>query len=120
MASAQIPSILKHCALAIFNDPHLPGSTKLRFLRALKIAKARLVEYQFLTEGSEDRPADKVGLTAKGKQREQLHLREGPAKNKKFDALYRLVEVEETRGAEHGDAAKDTKATTPAVPRSRR
>lgn len=119
MATAQIPSILKHCVLAIFNDPHLPGSTKIRFLRALKIAKARLVEYDYLVKGSEDRPADKVGLTVKGKQREQFHLREGPAKNKKFDALYKMVEVEETRAAVQGDAAKDTKAT-PAVPRTRR
>jgi hypothetical protein len=110
MPTAHIPSILKHCVLAIYEDASIRGTAKQRFRSALNIAQSRLVEYGFLTNGSETKPADKVVLTTRGLQRERLHAREGPAKNKRFDALYKLVEAEDTRAPR--DSAND--AATPA------
>lgn len=106
--------VVKHCALAIFkSDKSLQGTPKARFQSALNIALARLTEYGFLTEGSDKRPPDQAGLTAKGRTRDRLHAREGPAKGKEFDQLYKLIERDQVRRDERGDAARDPSSPVP-------
>lgn len=86
VATTKIPAIVKHCALAIYDD--LKGSQAQRFANALKYAVSRLSEYGFLTEGSKDQEADKLSLTTKGHEREREHAREPKTKNDRFDKMY--------------------------------
>lgn len=120
MASSKIPSLVKHCALAIYASGDIPGTPKKRIRSALNIAQAMLMRQGYLTPGSDVKLADRVGLTAAGQQREAVHAREGTTKDKKFDALYKLIERDDMRPAEKGDAAKDSTSPPPVTVRRRK
>lgn len=97
----RVPNLVKHCTVALFKKDELDGGTvKEKFMSAWKVARARLTEYGFLAEGSEEGPASRIKLTAKGRQRETKHRREAGAgsKNALFDKLYKLIEEDEQEG----------------------
>ena len=93
MAIADIPVLVKHCALAIYEDHYVFGTKYRQVLGAFAIARHRLVEYGLLKKGSEKGTPDKIKLTAKGMKREAIHLREsdGQLKTMKWDKLYMMI-----------------------------
>jgi len=92
-----VPVLVQHTTIAIYES--LPGG-QAKFVDALKIARARLVEYGFLTPGSENGPASAIRLTAKGVSRNRKHLSDKGAnrKNREFEKLYRRYEPKVTEG----------------------
>lgn len=99
MAKINVPFLVKHVALAIYESGDVHGSSPTQKITgAMDIARHRLVEYGFLRKGSETGPVDNIKLTVKGMRGEQRHKYHGPrAKNEKFDKLYELIaEVDQT------------------------
>lgn len=112
MSLAAIPEILKHCVIAIYQDPKVGGSGVTAFVRAMKIARSRLAEYGYLTEGSVDGDIENIRLTPKGVKRDAYHKKEGRYKSKLFDMLYtkfQLSEEEKQPGYEALEEAKPDK-----------
>lgn len=102
MASNNVPFLVKHVALAIYESGDVHGSSPTQKITgAMDIARHRLVEYGFLRKGSETGPVEQIRLTTKGMQGEQKHRHHGPrSKNMKFDELYALIAVADNEGAE--------------------
>ena len=101
MARNRVPNIVKHCAMAIYKKGGIEGSTaKGRFRSAWNIARARLVEYGFLIEGSQIGPAGRILLTSKGRQRNLEHRmeRDGRTKSAEFDKRYAILLKDEQEG----------------------
>jgi hypothetical protein len=93
----RVPVILKHTSLKIYEKGGIDGSTnRARFQSAWNIARARLTEYGFLTPGSQEGPASRIRLTARGRARTLEHARESSnaQKNKKFDELYEEIKYD--------------------------
>ncbi len=114
-ASARIPNIVKHCAVAIFQDPNIRGEELDRFATAVKYAVSRLSEYGYLTSSSKEVPAANVVLTTKGSQRERHHTSEGRQKSALFDKLYESLARAQARDGDR----QETQAPPPA-PRKKR
>jgi len=115
MSWANVPSILKHCALAIWTDGSLGrGVAGLR--AAWMVARSRLVEYGYLARGSEEGPIDNIRLTSKGVLQNRKHLRESRGKDRRFDSVFEVI-LRDLAGPAPGgsDAAKETKAPPPGV-----
>lgn len=95
MAAQDIPYLVRHCALAIYQSGYGNGSKEQRFWHSLDVARWRLVEYGYLRKGSQYGPPKNIVLTAHGKSRETWHMREqgGAAKNRQFKYLYGLIET---------------------------
>lgn len=118
MAKADIPVIVKHCALAVFRTGDMAG-TKLEQLRgAFAVARSRLTQYGFLMEGSQKGGTEAIKLTAKGHKREAVHKREkfGHIKTIIWDLLYTLIQedVEDEGETEAETAVDDQPQATPA------
>lgn len=103
MSAADIPTIVKHMALAIYDSgwggasPKTPtGGQTTKIMQCLDAARWRLVEYGFLRHGSQHGPPSNITLTPKGKKRDYQHKRESDAKakNGRFDKLYELIDTE--------------------------
>lgn len=95
MADFDLPTLVKHTALAIYREGGLHYQWREKFRRALDIARSRLVEYGYLREGSQEGPVENIVLTAKGMRQDQLHRREHAShrKNRDFDRYYQHIEV---------------------------
>lgn len=95
MADFQIPILVKHVTLAIYREGGLHASWREKFRKSLDIARARLVEYGFLRNGSEEGPVENIVLTAKGLRQDHQHRREHDMarKNRDFDRYYRHIEL---------------------------
>lgn len=95
MPTSDVPHLLKHCTIAIWRDGKISGGKQERFVSAWNIARSRLVEYGYLTKGSETGTTARIHLTSKGVQRESFHSREpgGKTKSMLFDQMFRWVEV---------------------------
>lgn len=100
---AQMPVLVKHCALAIYKSGYCSGSPVQKVQQALDIAVSRLVQYKFLWKNAGKVSPEKIKLTAKGRRAESKHRREkdGGPKTTEWDSLYKLTkdEVEEEEGA---------------------
>jgi len=119
MAEADIPILVKHCALAIYEDGYVKGSKIHRVLHSFNIARGRLTEYGFLKAGSDAGPAANIELTAKGLKSESKHKRELGSKHatKKWDRLYALLEeTTEEQDDDAADAAADAVIGAMALP----
>lgn len=94
MAAQDIPFLVRHCAVAIYESGYGTGSREQKFWHCLEVARWRLVEYGFLRKGSQYGPPLNIKLTAKGKKRENQHKNEqgGADKNDKFQKLYARIE----------------------------
>lgn len=95
MADFDIPTLVKHTALAIYREGGLHAAWRAKLRSAVDIARARLTEYGFLTEGSQHGPVENIVLTAKGQRQDREHRREhdGHRKSRDFDRLYAHIEV---------------------------
>jgi hypothetical protein len=87
-----VPTLLKHCTVAIYKEGKLPGSDKDRFLAAWRIARSQLTKYGYLAHGSEDGPVTNIKFTHKGAAKTRPHNHEGLKKNKLFDSMSYLLE----------------------------
>lgn len=97
----RIPVLLKHTTMAIYEKGGIDGNTEReQFRSAWNIARARLTQYGFLISGSQEGPASRIRLTARGRSRTLLHAHEGDnaIKNMKFDKLYEEIKVDESKG----------------------
>lgn len=103
MSAENIPTIVKHVALAIYAsgwvgpDVKNPGSGQTAaFTHCLEAARWRLVQYGYLRAGSQHGPPSNIKLTAKGQKRDKEHRRESDFKIKeeKFRKLYELIDTE--------------------------
>lgn len=104
---AEIPLLVKHMTIAVLGKAKLPGDHVVRFENAFKIARGRCVQYGLIgPDGESDH--ERIGLTAKGTEKELAHRRErgGHEKTELFDSLYTQFQM---RKAAEGK---------PAVPRS--
>lgn len=112
MATSDIPNLVKHCTIAIWRDGKISGGKQERFISAWNIARARLVEYGFLTKGSENGTSEQIHLTSKGTKRESFHTREpgGKTKSMLFDQMFRWVEVAEDTKKGDGPSREETMA----------
>lgn len=97
MAEADIPVLVKHMALAIYESGDIPGPKLQVIQRSLLIARHRLVQYGFLLPGSEVGGTENIRMTGKGLQRNAVHIRELGSKGttKRWDQLYELIAEEE-------------------------
>lgn len=113
MSADRVPHLVKHTTLAIWRSGDIAGSSKDRFVSSWNIARARLTEYGFLTEGSDKGSPETIRLTSKGRQREHFHAREPGGKDKSglFDQMFRWVEL--------AYAATKGQALPPATPDKR-
>lgn len=93
MPVADYPYLVRHMALAIYENGYGQGSREMRFWHSLDTARWRLVEYGHLRKGSQYGPPSNIVLTASGKKLEVNHRREqgGANKNRKFKALYERI-----------------------------
>ena len=82
----RLPELLRHMVVAVFAK--LPGSSRKRFIGAMNIARARLVELHYLTPPSLDGPLERIQLTAPGSKMNMKHKKEGRSKNAAFQQLY--------------------------------
>ncbi len=106
MAVPHIPAIVKHCTVAIWHRGRPAGKDqKDRFMQCFEIAKAQLTKFGFITVGA---APDDIGLTPRGRVRDQLHKSEGPAKTTLFDALYDQLDISgaKAKKAEEAKAPK--------------
>lgn len=134
MPAAKVPHLVKHATVAIWKDGGIAGGSRERFVSAWNIARARLTQYGFLTEGSEKGKSEDIKLTSKGAKRDREHAREADSRAKSglFDSMFRWIEVaEDTKDAQdkipgkhlvnqtnRGDAAKvkqDSAALSPRI-----
>lgn len=126
MAKQDIPILVKHMALAIFKSGSLTGTVFDKATSAFNIARHRLVEYGFLTKGSELGPPENIKLTGKGHKGEAKHRRESDARKKvkEWDKLYSLIseaeEEEPDEGAMSPEAEPEGFPPAPATRRSQR
>jgi hypothetical protein len=118
MAAADIPVLVKHVTVAVYNGGRLRGRGKSRFEEAYMIARATLTKQGYLVKGSEEGPSSNIKLTAKGKMRNLMHRGEGASKNRFFDQMFSMLEKIEadvqSKKTNEPDLDKDTKAP-PAV-----
>lgn len=107
MPAAEVPHLVKHNTIAIWRTGGLSGGHKERFVSAWNIARARLVQYGFLSKGSEKGKAADIKLTSKGAKRNREHAREADGKEKSalFDQMFRWIEIAETAPVAQGKAA---------------
>lgn len=82
----RLPVLLRHMALAVFLK--MRGGEQKRFMAAMEISRARLVELRHLTPPSKEGPLERIQLTSSGMKLERVHMKEGGAKNAKFKLLY--------------------------------
>lgn len=86
MVPKNIPSILKHVTIAVYNKGFLTKN-KDGFQQALLIARASLSRQGYLTPNSEAGSIEAIALTGKGMGRDDVHKRHsGP--DSTFDGLY--------------------------------
>ena len=98
MAAATLPTILKHCTIAIFGRTDTKGSGLSKFKNAWMIARWALTKQGYLSSGSDAGATSGIKLTGKGRQREATHQREGAQgvwKDKMFDELFSQLEEED-------------------------
>lgn len=96
MSASNVPAIVKHAVVAIHGK--LTGqAAKERAISAWNIARARLVEYGYLTKGSENASSEGITLTPKGTLRNRKHRLEAknPAVDQEFSALFEHIEPAE-------------------------
>lgn len=97
----KLPTILKHCVMAVIRDGKVKGPMKKKFEGAMDICRANLARHGYLTAGSATGPLEKVKLTGKGEVRERHHKHgEGRATTEKtaaFDALFKQFHSEPTK-----------------------
>ena len=97
MPNPRIPALVKHMTIAIYRDGKIRGKNqKDRFEQCFQIAKSRCQEYGFVTFAGQNL-SEAVGLTSKGRAREQKHLSEGRAKTVLFDTLYDNYDLDGTK-----------------------
>lgn len=96
MSAADIPTLVKHMALAIYEDGYGDGSKDQKIWHCLDAARWRLVEYGFLRSGSQHGQVSNIVLTAKGRVRDRQHKNESAFARKelKFNKLYDLIDTE--------------------------
>ena len=125
MAEVDIPVLVKHVALAIYESGDVHGEKFKKIVTSLQIARGRLVEYGFLQPGSEHGPPDNIRMTVKGVRRNLKHVMESGGKKKthRWDRLYALI----SEGMEDGDsdgedelAEQDQAPSTPSRTEARR
>lgn len=118
MAQVNIPTLVKHVALAIYETGYIKGSKITRIVHSLNIARGRLVEYGFLMPGSQYGSPANIKLTTKGKKRNVKHQRElaGRHTTKQWDKLYALI----LEGMEEEDGDGATTEVMPPVARPKR
>lgn len=94
--AAEMPILVKHCALAIYKSGYCQAKGVKKVQQALDIAVSRLTEYKFLWKNAGKVKPENIGLTAKGKAAEARHRREtgGGIKTAHWDALYTLMKLE--------------------------
>ena len=92
MAIGDIPAMLKHMTLAIYEGSSIAGAGLPKFMHAFKIARGVMTRDGYLAPGSEEGDTAKIKLTPKGVARNAQHLREGPSKTKKFTELFLKVQ----------------------------
>jgi hypothetical protein len=110
----RVPTIIKHCALAIFKEGGLHAGPVGSFKKALEIARWRLTSYGFLVEGSQTGSIDDILMTPKGMERERQHRRERDRgrKDREFNRYFRWIETSLER--------KDEKPEDPKTPEEAR
>jgi hypothetical protein len=86
LPAERLPALLRHMVIAIFAK--LPGDQRKRFIGAMNIARARLVELRYLTPPSLDGPLERIQLTSAGSKKNLKHISEGRNKNNEFKKLY--------------------------------
>jgi hypothetical protein len=106
MAASDIPVLVKHMALAIYEKEYVKGSKITRIVHSMNIARGRLVEYGFLYPGSEHGPPSNIRLTLKGHKQNNKHIRELASKwtTAKWDKLYKMI----SEGIEEDEEGSDT------------
>lgn len=90
MSAQDFPHLLKHMALAIYDKGYFSGSKERKISGSIEVAIAKLVDWGYFEHVSLYGPPFK--LTARGSKREILHELESPAKSKRFDLLYGLIQ----------------------------
>ena len=93
MAASDVPALVKHTTMAIYEK--IKGQPeKERAVSAWNIARARLVEYGYLTKGSESAKSTGVRLTSKGILRNRKHRLEpkNPVIDREFEELFEHIE----------------------------
>jgi hypothetical protein len=111
MSASDVPSLVKHCVVAIWKD--LSGGSQSRFVSAWNIARSRLVEYGYLAEGSQNADSSDIKLTSKGAKRSGEHRREPGAKSKEalFDKMFHWLEVAQDSKKGDGLATREDVAS---------
>jgi hypothetical protein len=114
MPAAEVPQLVKHSTIAIWRDGGITGGRRARFVSAWNISRSRLVEYGFLSKGSEHGKARDIKLTAKGQVRNRQHARESDSKAKSalFDEMFRWIETAEDVKNAQDKSPGATKAAT--------
>lgn len=91
---SEIPVLVKHVALAIFNKRGVKGPKA--FEAAMEIALAHLKDSGYLSAATL-KPLN-IRLTGKGQQRNRLHLRESRHKSLSFDRLFEQYQMKMAAG----------------------
>jgi len=114
MAKADIPVLVKHCALAILRSGDMAGTRMEQLRGAFLVARSRLVEYGYLASGSQKGGSKNIKLTAKGHQREAKHRRErfGYVKTIIWDLLYTLIQEDVEDDVPEAATAVDDQASS--------
>jgi hypothetical protein len=82
----QLPRLLTHMVVAVFKK--MRGGERAKFISAMKISRARLVELRYLTPPSLEGPLDRIHLTSAGSEKNRPHMTESRAKQVEFNKLY--------------------------------
>lgn len=100
MAANDVPIMCKHMCMAIFNK--WPGYERDKFLNSFAISRGKMVEWGYMTRGSDVGPTKNMQLTPKGIVRNRQHVRErgGAGKSREFDRLFAAWWDEGEKGAE--------------------
>ena len=96
----RLPNLFRHMVVAIYKRQG--GSSKSKFLTAVKIARARLVDLKYATPPSREGDLALFSLTSAGEKKNKVHKSDTRwrSKNRLFDELYikfrSELELEET------------------------
>jgi len=82
----RLPVMLRHMVVAVFAK--LPGAERKRFIGAMNIARARLVELRYLTPPSLDGPLERIQLTSAGSKVNKKPRTSTRTKDMAFEKLY--------------------------------
>lgn len=101
-----LPNLLKHMTLAIYESGDAKGTSAERFVWALGVARRQLIRMGHMTASSEFVSLNEVALTVTGRALEMKHRREPATKSRRFDALYAKYGVALAEASKEGEAMK--------------